>query len=69
MLCLSYCETLGPMLPYLGVVSVIVAAVALAEVDQQGFAGGQRSTPHKIDRHGGVEQVGSTRGGPKGRVS
>jgi hypothetical protein len=36
--CLSYCETLGPMLPWC-VVSVIVAAVALAEVDQQGFAG------------------------------
>lgn len=40
--------------------SVIVAAVAfLAEVDdQQGFAGGQRSTPHRIDRHGGVGCAG-----------
>lgn len=39
---------------YLGVVLSLPPLPCLAEVDQQGFAGGQRTTPHRIDRHGGV---------------
>jgi len=55
MLCLSRRKALAPMQPWC---SVIVAAVALpGRSRSQGFAGGQRSTPHRVDRHGGVVEI------------
>lgn len=53
MLCLSYCNTLGPMLPCC---SVIVAAVDLAEVDHRVLRAG-RDQPRTVDRHGGVDRL------------
>lgn len=44
------------MLPWC---SVIVAAVALAEVDHRVLRAGRDQTPHDVDRHGGVDLGGT----------